>query len=101
MESLKCIIFGVLVVMSMSKVSWGKDSGFDERVRTQCEFTRYPTLCVQTLTELGSGHPSIDFLYALVNTTVTQTNLPSSNFEILSSHFISPQAQRARMSLGT
>lgn len=98
MEPLKCIILWVLVISNLSIVCLGsKDAAFDERVRAQCGFTRYPTLCVQTLGGLGSG---VDLLSVLVNTTMSQTNLPHSNFEVLSSHFISPQAQQARIAIG-
>ncbi|KAH6779194.1 Plant invertase/pectin methylesterase inhibitor superfamily [Perilla frutescens var. hirtella] len=88
------------MVSSLSTVLCGKDGGsFEEKVRTQCGFTRYPTLCAQTLTELGSGDPNIDLLSALVNSTISQTNLPNSNFEILTSHFISTQAQQSRLAI--
>lgn len=97
MESMKCFAFWVLVVSSLC---WGKESAFNERVRTQCGFTRFPTLCVQTLEKLGSNDPNLDLLYALVNTSMSQTNLPNSNFEVLSSHFISTQAQEARIAIG-
>ncbi|XP_042055726.1 pectinesterase-like [Salvia splendens] len=96
MESQKCIILWVLLISNLSIVCFGKDATSDEKVRTQCGFTRYPTLCAQTLTGLGS---SVDLLSVLVNSTMSQTNLPNSNFEVLSSHFISPQAQQARIAI--
>ncbi|KAL0346819.1 UNVERIFIED_CONTAM: putative pectinesterase/pectinesterase inhibitor 54 [Sesamum calycinum] len=100
MGSPKCVVFWVLVIfLSVGSVCRATKGGLDEEVRTQCGFTRYPTLCVQTLTESGSGNPSLDILSALVNRTISETKLPDSNFEILSYHFISPEAQHARIAM--
>ncbi|KAL0410364.1 UNVERIFIED_CONTAM: putative pectinesterase/pectinesterase inhibitor 54 [Sesamum latifolium] len=100
MGSPKCVLFWVLVViLSVGRVCRATKGGVDEDVRTQCGFTRYPTLCVQTLTGLGSGNPNLDILSALVNRTISETKMPDSNFEILSYHFISPEAQQARIAM--
>ncbi|KAK6147550.1 hypothetical protein DH2020_018462 [Rehmannia glutinosa] len=81
-------------------VCWATKNGFDEEdVRTECGITRYPTLCHQTLAGLGSGIPNVDLLSVLINKTISETKLPGSNFEILSSHFISPEAQEVRMAM--
>ncbi|KAL7136942.1 hypothetical protein ABFS83_10G062700 [Erythranthe nasuta] len=103
----KYIVLWVLLTISTSNFSIvclakkGSSTNFEENVRTQCGFTRYPTLCVQTLTGSGSLNPNVDFLSVLINKTMFETKIPSfsSNFQILSSHFVSPQAQQARFAM--
>lgn len=95
MGSLKCILFSFLfLIISIC-------SATSDEITTQCGFTRYPTLCVQTLKGLSSRNPNLDFLSTLVNVTISKSNLPVSNFELLSASFVSPEAQRARMAIGT
>ncbi|GER51141.1 plant invertase/pectin methylesterase inhibitor [Striga asiatica] len=59
---------------------------------------RYPALCAQTLTRQGLA-PNVHMLSALINKTLSESKLPNSNFEALSSHFISPEAQQARLAI--
>ncbi|PIM98106.1 Pectinesterase [Handroanthus impetiginosus] len=94
-----CLLFWVFAISLFGTVCCATKPGFEEQVKMQCGFTRYPTLCVQTLTELGPDNPNLDFLSALVNGTISESKLPRSNFETLSSHFISPEAQQVRMAI--
>nr|GLL23336.1 pectinesterase-like [Ipomoea trifida] len=73
-----------------------------DHMRVQCGYTRYPSLCLRTLSRLGtdSGNRRVDVLSALLNSTVSLTTLPVSNFESLSSSFVSSEAQLARHSIG-
>lgn len=70
----------------------------EDHVRVQCGYTRYPSLCLKTLSAAGNRH--VDVLSALLNSTVSFTALPVSNFESLSSRFVSSEAQLARQSIG-
>ncbi|KAL8492628.1 hypothetical protein ACS0TY_023998 [Phlomoides rotata] len=94
MGSLKCILLSILMI----SISCSGTKGGDE-IKTQCEFTRYPTLCAQTLTGLSSPNPNVDFLSTLVNISISKAKLPASNFEVLSAHFVSPEAQQARAAI--
>ncbi|CAI9766613.1 unnamed protein product [Fraxinus pennsylvanica] len=91
----KCIVLLLIVISGFSTASL---AAIEEDVRTKCAFTRYPKLCVQTLTRLGlSGNQHVDFMSALVNKTISEINVPISKFEQLSSHFVSEDAQLARI----
>lgn len=80
---------------------------FGQQHHHSCLHVRYPDLCVQTLAATTTLlHPSknistVDVISALLNITISESKLPVSNFEALSSHFISSEAQSARFSLGT
>ncbi|XP_073157189.1 probable pectinesterase/pectinesterase inhibitor 54 [Henckelia pumila] len=95
------LVFLLLAILpSLSAISWASTNSYTEEISTQCGYTRYPNLCVQTLTGLGSKNlQNNDFLYALVNKTISQTGLPRSNFAQLSTHFISLEAQQARTAI--
>ncbi|XP_012484333.1 pectinesterase [Gossypium raimondii] len=51
-----------------------------KHVDEQCRFTRYSTLCVDTMTGLGSENQKPDILSALINKTILETQLPTSYF---------------------
>ncbi|XP_073287509.1 probable pectinesterase/pectinesterase inhibitor 54 [Primulina huaijiensis] len=90
----------VALLPSLSAISWATTNSYTEEILTQCRYTRYPNLCVQTLTGLGSKNDqNVDFLYALVNKTISETRLPRSDYVELSSHFISLEAQQAQMAI--
>ncbi|XP_073043888.1 probable pectinesterase/pectinesterase inhibitor 54 [Primulina eburnea] len=91
------LLFAIL--SSLSAISWASTDSYAEEISTQCGYTRYPNLCVQTMTGSGSKNQNVDFLYTLVNKTISETGLPRSNFVELSSHFISLEAQQARMAI--
>ncbi|KAL2533320.1 putative pectinesterase/pectinesterase inhibitor 54 [Abeliophyllum distichum] len=91
----KCVVLVLLVLTGFNTVSW---AAYEEDVRTKCAFTRYPRLCVETLTGLGSsGNQHVDFMYALVNKTISETKVPISKFQQLNFHFVSEDAQLARI----
>ncbi|XP_057505492.1 pectinesterase-like [Actinidia eriantha] len=71
-------------------------------VHTECGFTRFPKLCVETLSGLGSEpNQYVDIISTLVNKTIRETEqLPASNFAKLSYHFITPEAQHASFATG-
>lgn len=53
--------------------------GFEEHVRRECGFTRYPVLCVNTLMESGQGdHADNTIISILVNKTVSEAELSTS-----------------------
>ncbi|CAA0821504.1 Probable pectinesterase/pectinesterase inhibitor 54 [Striga hermonthica] len=89
----------VLCVLTLATISWARKVDFvEDNVKSQCGLTRYPALCAQTLTGGGLA-PNVHILSALVNGTLSESKLPDSNFEALSSHFISPEAQQARLAI--
>ncbi|KZV26824.1 plant invertase/pectin methylesterase inhibitor superfamily [Dorcoceras hygrometricum] len=59
-------------------ISYAAKDDFEQDMRIQCGFTRYPTLCVQTLTGLASGNQKLDFTAALVNMTIRESQIPDS-----------------------
>ncbi|XP_022852279.1 pectinesterase-like [Olea europaea var. sylvestris] len=98
MATQKWLMFCVLVILSLSSVSWSAKITFDEEIGNQCGFTRHPSLCIETLTESGTGNQA-EFMSVLVNKTISESKLPVSNFEQLSVHFVSQEAQLARMAM--
>ncbi|GER49956.1 plant invertase/pectin methylesterase inhibitor [Striga asiatica] len=96
MAILKSIVLCVLT--TLATISWARKVDFVEEVKSRCGLTRYPALCSQTLTEGGLA-PNVHMLSALINKTLSESKLPNSNFEALSSHFISPEAQQARLAI--
>ncbi|XP_059634668.1 pectinesterase-like [Cornus florida] len=91
-------LLGAAVLLRGSTISCAAMDPQENHVRTECGYTRYPALCVESLKELGSAHPQhVDFVSALVNKTISETKLSMSNFAKLSYHFITPEAQRTRL----
>lgn len=68
----------------------------------ECNFTRYPNLCVETLNMgLGSGYyQHVDIVSALVNKTLYETKLPTFDFPLFTSHFGAQKAQLANSVAG-
>ncbi|KAL2503383.1 putative pectinesterase/pectinesterase inhibitor 54 [Forsythia ovata] len=91
-------LFLLLVILSLSSVSWSAKNTYEEEIGVQCRFTRYPSLCVETLTESGSRNQA-DFMSVLVNKTIHECKLPVSTFERLGVHFVSQEAQHARKAM--
>jgi hypothetical protein len=75
-----------------ASMTWAATHSFQMQVQTQCSYTRYPGLCVQSLKEF-QDHP-LDIMTALVNKTMSETRLPNSYFETLSSHLEAREAER-------
>lgn len=89
MTTSKYIVLVFLAITYLSAVSWAGNVDYEEFVSAECGYTRYPTLCVQTLTQLGS-HQKVDILFALVNKTIVETKMPDSYVGSLASSSISP-----------
>ncbi|XP_024028479.1 probable pectinesterase/pectinesterase inhibitor 54 isoform X2 [Morus notabilis] len=73
-------------------------------IQSDCHFTRYPSLCVQTLLALrpGSYHYT-DVISALVNKTIEESKLPSStsdDFSTLNSQLGAEAAKSAQSITG-
>ncbi|KAA8534725.1 hypothetical protein F0562_029833 [Nyssa sinensis] len=90
-------VYWLLLLISGATMSCAAMDPYQERVQTECSFTRYPSVCVESLKGLGSGNQHVDILSALFNKTISETKLPVSNFAKLSYHFITPEAQRTRL----
>ncbi|CDP03022.1 unnamed protein product [Coffea canephora] len=73
---------------------------FELHASSPCQFTRFPGLCAESLSGLPSQNQYVDFVSALINKTISASNLPVSNFESLSYHFISEEAQNTRKAIG-
>ncbi|XP_019196391.1 PREDICTED: pectinesterase-like [Ipomoea nil] len=68
-----------------------------DQIRIQCGYTRFPRLCVQTLSGLVSGE-RVDFAAALLlNKTIAHADLHIAHFDQLSSHFVSSQPPQPRL----
>ncbi|KAL5572280.1 hypothetical protein UlMin_021877 [Ulmus minor] len=92
------VVFCALFGWALGGASTAFVSSPKHHVQSECSFTRYPGLCVQTLIGLGSsGFRSTDVVSALVEKTISETKLPSttSDFSLLSSHLGVQAAQRA------
>lgn len=100
MATLECAVILLLVILSSCSVSWSTKNPYEENIGLQCGFTRHPSLCAETLRVSGSRNQA-DFISVLVNKTIYESKLPVSNFEQLSVHFVSREAQHARMAIGT
>lgn len=101
MEPSKYIAYVFLAITCLSAVSRAGNIDYEEAVRVECGHTRYPTLCVQTLTPLGSRVPRVDFLSALVNNTISQTKMPDSFFgSLTASTSISPNSLHVKTATG-
>lgn len=69
------------------------DNGYPEHAHYECNLTRYPNLCAETLKGLGSGDQNVNVVLALVNKTIFETNLPSSYFTKFKNQDIAQEAQ--------
>ncbi|XP_051148266.1 pectinesterase [Andrographis paniculata] len=55
----------------------------EESVRNECGYTRYPALCVRTLSNIGFDNHNVNFLSTLVNKTISETTLPYASYNNL------------------
>ncbi|KAM5547093.1 hypothetical protein ABKV19_001546 [Rosa sericea] len=83
------VVLGFLWVLGGASVSGAALEKYQVHVKKECSFTRYPNICVQTLMGLGgSGHQDpqqVDIMSALVNKTIYETRLATSEFSQFSS----------------
>lgn len=83
------VVLGFLLVLGGASVSGAAMEKYQVYVQKECSFTRYPSICVQTLMALGgSGHQDLqhmDIMSAFVNKTIHETRLATSEFSKLSS----------------
>ncbi|XVE70786.1 hypothetical protein DITRI_Ditri10aG0098600 [Diplodiscus trichospermus] len=73
---------------------------FQKHVHEQCDFTTYPTLCVDTMRALGSENQQVDIVSALINKTIFETRLPTSYFTKFSSNLEMEEAQHVNSVTG-
>ncbi|KAL7133318.1 hypothetical protein ABFS83_12G132600 [Erythranthe nasuta] len=104
MATSKCIIqFPILLTILSCLIAVSCAANNKEPlIKNECGYTRYPTLCVQTLTASETANDqNIDLLSALVNKTIHETNLPPSYFDslIINSRLTSPAAQLIRTAI--
>ncbi|RVW28665.1 putative pectinesterase/pectinesterase inhibitor 54 [Vitis vinifera] len=79
-----------------ASMSWAAmDDAYEKRVQSECGFTTYPKLCVQTL--LGLGHSKVDIPFVLVNKILSETRLPTSNIAKFSYQLATPEAHSAHL----
>ncbi|OAY54065.1 pectinesterase [Manihot esculenta] len=78
-------LMSLWLLVSVASMSWAVplDVNFQAQVQTECSFTRYPSLCKKTLME-SRDHP-LHVISALVNKTVSETNLPRTYLQTMSS----------------
>ena len=98
------LVFWVLGLCALglggASISWDAMDDNQNYVK-ECGFTRYPSLCVETLTRLGSANQPVDIVLALVNKTISETKLATSNFAKFSSQFEAQElAERAHYVTG-
>ncbi|PRQ47131.1 putative pectinesterase [Rosa chinensis] len=83
------VVLGFLWVLGGASVSGAALEKYQVHVKKECSFTRYPSICVQTLMGLGgSGQQDpqqVDIMLALVNKTIYETRLATSEFSQFSS----------------
>ncbi|XP_073132412.1 probable pectinesterase/pectinesterase inhibitor 54 [Henckelia pumila] len=105
MGAKESIVLGLLLtaISCFITISSAAKDDFQQDMKIQCSFTRYPNLCIQTLTGLASGNQKLDFASALVNMTIRESEIPESapaDDEKSSSNLISPQtSQLAQMTI--
>nr|POF26653.1 putative pectinesterase/pectinesterase inhibitor 54 [Quercus suber]POF26654.1 putative pectinesterase/pectinesterase inhibitor 54 [Quercus suber] len=98
------LVFWVLGLCALglggASISWAAMNDNQNYVK-ECSFTRYPSLCVETLTRLGSANQPVNIVLALVNKTISETKLTTSNFAKFSSQFEAQElAERAHYVTG-
>ncbi|CAH9115347.1 unnamed protein product [Cuscuta epithymum] len=70
------------------------------QVATLCENTRYPRLCVDSLSGLTGGGDVHSAAAALLNQTIYQADLPFFEFDKFSSHFVSSHPKPTLRAIG-
>ncbi|KAG8635997.1 hypothetical protein MANES_16G089400v8 [Manihot esculenta] len=98
MGLLHLIVFWLLGSALEATVSCGAVN-FQARIQSECSFTRFPSLCRNTLMELRD-HSTVHVVSALVNKTISETRLPSSYFQTLSSQLETHDAHLAKSVTG-
>ena len=86
-----------LVVPPVCRAATGN---YQKHVHEQCRFTTYPSLCVDTMTVLGSANQQVDIVSALINKTIFETRLPTSYFTKFSSNLETEEAQHVNSVTG-
>ncbi|XP_051131115.1 pectinesterase-like [Andrographis paniculata] len=89
------VAIAIAMAMMAGRVLGGNK--VEEQVRVECGLTRFPDLCIRALA--GIEDPNVDMMSALVKKAIIETKLPESNFQKLTSHFISSEAQQARIAM--
>ncbi|KAJ7955369.1 Pectinesterase [Quillaja saponaria] len=51
------------------------DTTYRQLVHNQCSFTRYPSLCEETLMGMGAGNQDCDVITSLINKIISETTL--------------------------
>ncbi|XP_075658924.1 putative pectinesterase/pectinesterase inhibitor 54 [Castanea sativa] len=101
---MELLVFWVLGLCALglggASISWAAMDDNQNYVK-ECGFTRYPILCVETLTRLDSANQPVDIVLALVNKAISETKLTTSNFAKFSSQFEAQElAERAHYVTG-
>ncbi|KAI5320001.1 PREDICTED: pectinesterase [Prunus dulcis] len=78
------VVFWALGGASVLGAGQANDS-YQIYVQKECSFTRYPSVCVQTMMGSGLGH--VDIMLALANKTISETMLATFEFVNFSSQF--------------
>lgn len=78
------VVFWALGGASVLGAGQANDS-YQIYVQKECSFTRYPSICVQTMMGSGLGH--VDIMLALANKTISETMLATFEFVNFSSQF--------------
>nr|DAD43774.1 TPA_asm: hypothetical protein HUJ06_002004 [Nelumbo nucifera] len=70
------LAFGLLIWgLGGQLLAWSL--GVGDNLHSQCSFTRYPDLCVETMLGSGLGHGNIDIVSALVKKSMDETKFPT------------------------
>jgi len=102
MRILEFIVLWVLgCALGGASVSSAAIDTYQKRIQEECGFTRYPTLCVQTLVGLDSRNQHVDLMSALVDKIVHATTLSTSDFANFSSQFGAHEPKRAASVTGS
>ncbi|KAM7513489.1 hypothetical protein LguiA_003072 [Lonicera macranthoides] len=87
----------LLLLLLLGLVDKGSPFASSRAATDQCGYTRYPSLCLQSLL-VGHHQNDDNVVSALINHTLSETtNLPVSNFAQLGYHFITLEAQHTRI----
>lgn len=86
---------------SASISSAAMDDAYEKHVQSECGFTTHPKLCVQTLLGLGNHYSRVDIPFVLVNETLSETRLPTSNIAKFSYQLATPESHAAHLVRGT
>lgn len=89
------LVFGCCV----TAIAAASAAAQDHNIRIQCGYTRFPRLCVRTLSG-GDDDQRVDFPALLLNKTIAHADLHVADFDELSSNLLSSQAQPALQAIG-